>query len=198
VQALNEKAIITRNRYGAEVLNIEDLMILDIDQLKPSFWDLFRKRDKATDKQKMVEKIRKQSQKPAYQNYTFRIYETKKGLRVIVLGKTFNPRAHETTAMMNDFDSDQLYVLLCEKQGCFRARLTPKPARIKLRGHQIKFPRESAKEQKFQTWLADYQAASLNFSVCKLIEQIGSNHPLPEAVQVHDEITGIHRNLPLA
>ncbi len=42
----------------------------------------------------------------------------------------------------------------------------------------------------FQQWLAGYEAASRNFSVCKFIEQIGPGD-IPEAVRFHDETTGI-------
>lgn len=197
VQALDENAVITRNRYGAQVLNVQDLMIMDIDQPKSSFLDLFRRRDESANKQKIVAMVRKLSQKPAYQGYGFRVYETKKGIRVIVLGKTFDPQADATSAMMKEFHCDALYTLLCKRQGCFRARLTPKPSRMKVRGYRVKFPRSAEDEREFQAWLVDYEAASRNYSVCKWVEQIGPGYA-PEAVRVHDEISGVNRHQSLA
>jgi len=198
VRAIDEKAIITRNRYGAQVLNAQDLMIMDIDQPKFSFGDLFRKRDDTTGKQKIVEMVRKLSQKPAYRDCGFRVYETHKGIRVIVLGKTFDPKADATRAMMREFNCDPLYTLLCRKQDCFRARLTPKASRMKLRGHKVKFPRDAQEQQELQAWLSEYEAVSLNFSVCKLVEQIGPAYTLPEAARLHDEISGVGHSQKLA
>lgn len=195
VRVISEKAIVTRNSYGAQVLNIEDVLIMDIDQPKFSFMDLFKQ---TTDKQKMIELVRKLAQKPAYRDYGYRIYETQKGIRVIVLGRTFDPTARETQAMMAEFNCDRLYRFLCQKQKCFRARLTPKASRMNLRGHRVKILRTAEAEMAFQQWLAGYEAASLNYSVCKFIEQIGAGYLLPDAIQFHDEMTGIHRNLTLA
>lgn len=195
VQRLDERAIITRNRYGAQVLNVADMMIMDIDKPPSSFWDIFRKRSDAADKEKIIGHIRKLTQK--YQSCAFRVYETRNGIRVIVLGRSFNPLAAEATAMMQEFRCDPLYARLCRKQGCFRARLTPKPYRMRLRGHRVKMLRSEAEEREFRQWLADYEERSSNFSTCRLVEQIGAA-PLPAAVHVHDEISRVSSGLRLA
>lgn len=194
IREIDEKNIITRNRYGAQVLNAQDLMILDIDKPQSSFFDLFKKQK--DDKTKIIELIHTLAQKPIYQGYGLRIYETFKGIRVIVLGAAFDAKAAATQQMMKEFNCDSLYTLLCNKQGCFRARLTPKPARIKLRAHKVHFPRNHEEDEKLQTWLSTYEAASRNYSVCKFIEQIGSGY-VSESVHLHDEITGAyaHQNL---
>src|SRR5690349_12573456 len=197
VRVINEKAIVTRNRYGAQVLNVQDLMILDIDKPKESLWDRFRRHADAKDKFKIAEMVWLLSKKDTYQGCGFRIYETRNGVRVIVLGKTFDPRAKETVAMMEEFNCDPLYMFLCRKQACFRARLTPKPSRMNLRAHKVKFPRDAEAERAVQEWLIGYEAASQNFSVCKFIGQIGEMQ-IPEAVRFHDEMTGINWNKKLA
>jgi hypothetical protein len=99
--------------------------------------------------------------------------------------------------MMEEFNCDELYTFMCGQQDCFRARLTPKPARMKVRRHKVLFPRSAAEEAEFRAWLAEYEAASQNYSVCKFIEQIGSGNAT-EAVRLHDEITGAHRSQKLA
>jgi hypothetical protein len=198
VRAIDEKAIVTRNRYGAQILNAQEIMILDIDQPKFSLWDVFRRKDDAQSKQKIVEMIRKLAQKSSYQEYGFRVYETQKGMRVIVLGKAFDAKSGASQAMMKEFNCDGLYMLLCKKQDCFRARLTPKPSRMKQRGYKVKFPRSAEEEQLFQTWLLEYEAASKNFSVCKFIEQLGAGHSIPEAVRFHDDVTQAYRGQKLA
>lgn len=197
VRVIDEKAIVTRNRYGAQVLNVEDVMILDIDKPKASFWDLFRRQADAQDKAKIVEMVRTLSRQPRHQGCGFRVYETHKGIRVIVLGRTFDPQADATQAMMKEFNCDALYMLLCKKQACFRARLTPKPSRMRVRGHKVRFPRDGEAEREFRKWLVEYEAASRKFSVCKFVEQIGSGY-IPEAVRFHDEITGIYWRQTLA
>jgi hypothetical protein len=188
VQSVDEKAAITRNRYGAQVLNVEDLMIMDIDRPRFSFWDLFRKPKDG--KTRIVEMVRVLSQKPGYSGLGFRIYETHSGIRVIVLGQTFDAKAAETRRMMKEFNCDRLYMLMCRKQDCFRARLTPKPYRMKLKGYKVKFPRTSDEENEFRQWLGGYEAASRNFRVCKFIEQVGVGS-VNDKVRLHDELVGI-------
>ncbi len=200
VRVLDESSIITRNRYGAQVLNTENLMFLDIDKPKFSFWNLFRKSNSDSNKARIIKMIHKLVQKPIYCEYGFRVYETSKGIRLIVLGKKFDPKDSATRAMMFEFNCDRWYTYLCSKQDCFRARLTPKPSRIKVREPRVKFPRDHKAEIEFQQWLLEYEKASWNFSVCKFVEQIGANYymHIPEVVQIHDEITRANQNRQLA
>lgn len=197
LQIIDDHSAITRNRYGASVLNVENLMILDIDKPKSSFADLFKKKDPAQDKLKIFDMVKKLAAMPKYQSYGFRIYETYQGARVIVLGKDFDPRDHESNSIMNDFNCDGLYTTLCQKQGCFRARLTPKPHRMKMRRYKVQFPRQQ-EDVEFQRWLAEYERESRNFSVCKFVGQIGASHPLSPVIRIHDDLTGIGYSQPLA
>jgi hypothetical protein len=196
LKVIDDKSIISRNRYGAQVLNTEGLMFLDIDSPKFELSGLF-KRGPKDPKQKIFDMVRKLASSPKYNAFSFRIYETFQGARVIVLGKDFDPREQNTVTMMREFNTDPLYTLLCAKQNCFRARLTPKPKRMKMKGYRVKYPREED-EIKFQNWLKDYEYQSQNFSSCKFIEQVGASHFATEAVRVHDEITGATMNYPLA
>ena len=195
IREIDSKAVITRNRYGAQVLNVQDIMILDIDKPKTSFFDIFQKQK--DDKTKIIEMVRSLAKKEIYQTYGLRIYETFKGIRVIFLGGTFIANALETKKIMDEFNCDALYTLLCNKQDCFRARLTPKPRRLKLPWPKVKFPRNSQEDATLQTWLNTYETASRNYSVCKFVEQIGSGY-MPEAVRLHDEMTGAYLQQNLA
>jgi hypothetical protein len=197
LEIIDDHAAITRNRYGAQVLNTEKLLILDIDKPRSTFTDIFRKKDAAQDKLKIFDMVRKLAFTSKYQDYGFRIYETYQGARVIVLGKDFDPRDRETSKMMNEFNCDGLYMTLCHKQNCFRARLTPKPYRMKMRRYKVQYPREEV-DAALRQWLADYERESRNFSVCKFIEQAGARHSLNNVVQLHDEITGTNFRQPLA
>lgn len=197
LQTIDDKSIITRNRYGAQVLNTENLMFLDIDKPRTSFGDLFKKKDPTQHKARIFDSIRKLASSLKYSSLGFRIYETFQGARVIVLGKDFNMRDRETVSMMNEFYCDALYVAICRKQVCFRARLTPKPYRMNMQPYKVQYPRETD-DPIFQNWLRDYEYQSRNYSSCKLVEQIGASLLMPDAVKIHDEITGISYNLPLA
>jgi len=192
LQTIDAHSAITRNRYGARVLNIENLMILDIDKPKPAaggLGGLFKKKDTRPPKEQIFEMVRNLAT-TKYKDLSFRIYETHQGARVIVLGREFDPRDDATKKMMDEFNCDPLYTLLCNKQGCYRARLTPKPSRMKLKGFKVKYPREGD-DSEFQRWVSEYENMSRSFSVCKLIEQIGASHYVTDVVRLHDEVTGV-------
>ncbi len=197
VTSWDECAVITRNRYGAQVLNAADLMIVDIDQPPFSFWDLFIRPRPDAVKERIISRVRRLAEWPRYHHLGLRLYETKNGIRVIVLGGKYDPRSDETLSMLKDFNCDALYARLCRRQGCFRARLTPKPHNLRLRRPPCKFPRRPEEEADFQKWLMDYEAASGRFRVCRFIEQIGPGMT-PESVRRHDELCGVERDLPLA
>ena len=193
LQMIDDHSAITRNRYGAQVLNTEHLMILDIDKPKSTdggLGGLFRKKDTRPPKEQIFEMVRNLAASAKYNEYGFRTYETFQGARVIVLGRSFDPRGSETKKIMQEFNCDPLYSTLCHKQGCFRARLTPKPYRMKMKPYKVHYPREDV-DSEFQRWLAEYEGASRTFSVCRFIEQVGARQPLNEVVQIHDEITGV-------
>jgi hypothetical protein len=200
LQIIDDHSAITRNRYGAQVLNTENLMILDIDKPKSSgggLAGLFKKKDTRPPKEQIFDAVRQLAATPKYKDYGFRIYETCQGARVIVSGRDFDPRAAETKRIMDDFHCDPLYITLCVKQGCYRARLTPKPYRMKMRRHKVQFPREGG-DLDFRQWLADYESESRNFNTCRFIEQVGARHYFNDVMQFHDEISGANFRQPLA
>jgi hypothetical protein len=197
LQIIDDHSIITRNRYGAQVLNAEYVLILDIDKPKTSFGNLFKRRDASQDKLKIFDMVKKLAASLRYQEYGFRLYETYQGARVIVLGRDFDARDRETGKLMSEFNCDRLYMTLCQKQSCFRARLTPKPYRMKMRHYKVQFPREG-EDAELQQWLSDYERESRNYSVCKFIEQLGRRQYVNTVVQLHDQITGADFHQPLA
>ncbi len=197
LDTVDEGAVITRNRYGASVLNAERLLILDIDKPKLSLGDLFKRRDSQQAKAKIFEMVRKQAANPKYAGLGFRVYETFQGARVIVLGRDFDARDPATVRLMQDFNSDPLYTLLCQRQRCFRARLSPKPSRMKIRGRRVKFPRPEA-DPDLERWLADYERTSYDFGTCKFVEQVGAALPVTEVVRLHDELTKAYGHQRLA
>lgn len=197
VEKIDDENIITRNRYGALILNSKKLLFIDIDNYSKTIFDFLFK-NKYTSKELMLHKIEKTAKKDKYSNFGFRVYETSKGFRVLVTNKEFNPRSHESKSIMNDFNSDYLYRWLCIKQNCYRARLTPKPYRIKQKGIRVIYPnRNDEQQQKLSNWIKDYEQKSQKFSTCHLVKQYGKVQ-MNDVIEYHDKVTGIKSGYKLA
>lgn len=196
VHRLDPYNVVTRNRYGALVLNSEKMLILDIDQAPTSLWNLLKGQiGKKWHKPKILSLINKKIKK--YPALSFRIYETPKGYRAIATGKDFSGSSHETQQIMKDFNVDDLYSMLCEKQNCFRARLSPKPHRIKLPSPKLIFPRTADEEAIFKNWLKNYEDKAERYASCKFIQATGNVARTP-AIEYHDRMTKATSNLPIA
>jgi hypothetical protein len=144
-------AIVTRNRYGALVLNAANICFIDIDDPEPSsrgfsFWDRLRfifsstayAQAQAQLKQRTLEGVHTW----AAQNPTrsFRLYRTAAGLRLLFTDKLYDPLSPEVDALFKQLGSDPLYRTLTRKQECFRARLTPKPWRCGIEPNSLQYP----------------------------------------------------------
>lgn len=178
-------AVLTRNSYGAIVLNTESVLFGDIDVSEPGLFsgllELFGKPKK--DKAFFIAKIEQyQKQHP---EYTIKVYETFAGLRVVVTNHIFENYSDSAKAIFTALGADPLYVRLCEAQSCFRARLTPKPWRIKLDRPASRFPRHEQSEiNDFANWVQNYEIASAAVSAVKLVSVFGSDFEHPDVARV--------------
>lgn len=198
VETLSTSCVVTRNAYGALVLNSADTMFIDIDAPRWSIFNLFANQDAAWRKNKIIKMIRKHAASPQYRKMAFRVYETSHGIRVIVIGRKFFARSKEAEKIMRDFNADRLYRVLCNKQNCFRARLTPKPARVRYHRPGSRYPRETEEENiEFKRWLAEYQEKAERYAVCRYVESVGGDFP-DNIVKYHDRITKATSQLKLA
>lgn len=185
-------AVITRNSYGAHVLNTDHVLIGDIDYPVPGFFSgllsLIGKKPK--DKTYYLALLRSYQEKN--RSLKIRVYETFAGLRFIICNKLFKADSEEVRQIFKDLEVDPLYKLLCEKQTCFRARLTPKPWRIGLARPATRFPRKQQRDiQQFKNWLKDYENASASRRSAREIASFGSasTHPdVRSVVEFHDKI----------
>lgn len=184
-------AVLTRNSYGAIVLNTESVLFGDIDVAEPGLLtkllQIFGKAKK--DKAFFISKVEQyQKQNPLY---TIKVYETFAGLRVVVTNQVFENYSAPAKAIFSALGADPLYVRLCEAQSCFRARLTPKPWRIKLDRPTSRFPRhEQSDINDFANWVQNYDAASKSVSTVKLIAIFGNDFEHPDVTRVlavHDK-----------
>lgn len=198
VQRLDPANAVTRNRYGALVLNSSDHLMIDIDEPRYRFWEAwFGLRDPHKRKRRIIEQVQARARAADCAGLGLRIYETHKGIRVLVGGRIFDPRARATEAFMRSFNADRLYTTLCRKQGCWRARLTPKPYRMKLRGHRVRWPRDPQQEAAFQAWLPGYEQASATRAACRFVQALGVELRSP-VIEFHDAASGALSGRPLA
>lgn len=206
-----EVALVTRNRYGALVLNTASVCFVDIDfPDRPSSSGLLgglvslfsanrRQQLQAEAQETTLQNVRNWLlQHPEHPGS---LYRTAAGLRLLLTGKRFRPEAQETGALLQELGSDPLYRRLTEKQQCFRARLTPKPWRIGCpTPPHPQWPAPQGDEARRQ-WVRHYEDASQRFRACELLETFGDAPRDPEiraVLEWHDRQACDSRPLPLA
>jgi hypothetical protein len=204
------RAAVTRNVYGALVLNTRDLMFIDVDVDPPKatarallsgVMSLFVKRSAPAPAapDTVVERFRHVADA---HGLGIRVYRTAGGYRGLVTSSLFGPADENARALLGEFGADSLYVRLCEKQNSFRARMTPKPWRIDMRPPTVSYPYETPDEQaRFDAWETEYDAASGGVAVCEFIDEVGPGQMaglFDDLVAFHDEKTKATSGLPLA
>jgi hypothetical protein len=196
-------AVITRNRYGALVLCTAKVMFIDIDVIEedyrmpwPGFWNWLLRRkpkerpDPVADQPERLNEIREKARE---HGIGLRVYRTPNGYRGLVTSRTFEPDSEETLALLRDFGSDDLYVKLCRVQECFRARLTPKPYRMRMRRPFYDYPWEKpSHEAKYRAWERAYENRTKEYSACRFVEHFGTlsiAREVRQIVEIHDGIS---------
>ena len=140
----------------------------------------------------------------AHPDWGLRVYETPKGLRVIVTHTALTSSSPEVQTLFNQLEVDPLYALLCAKQQCFRARVSGKPWRMDLNGlstQERRWPLPAAYQAARQQWVDAYEAQSAQFAACRYLAQVGAATQCAEAqvfVSWHDEACKAHSSLALA
>ena len=197
------EALISRNAYGALVLNTARVFFADIDLPEPAsgglLGALFGKKP-ADPAEAALAKLREwHAHQP---DWALRVYRTRAGLRLLATHDQFDPVSGDTQRLLAGLGSDPLYTILCRSQACFRARLTPKPWRIGLRAPVWRYPFETpAHKVSFDSWLQTYDAARPRYAVCRLMAELGPRSQTAETAAVlvvHDRYACPPGNLPLA
>ena len=207
LRVITPQNVVTRNRYGAEVLNSSELVIVDLDgELPPTNFSLKRLLTglfgAATpsgnlSQAEVLERVAALARRAECQEFPIRVYRTKAGYRLIIDcvldGK-------ECKHLMEAFHADPLYATLCQAQDCYRARLTPKPHRLRLRKCRFNFPEtDAAVLAAQQAWLEEYTSRSRDCAVCRYLGSINApdgraDHPV---IRFHDDRTGAMSDRPL-
>jgi len=203
--------IVSRNSYGCLVLNTAAAMFIDVDLPEPEragcFAGLFGKR-----RSQEAPALREQHEKTELarlgawhvQNpdWGFRIYRTHAGLRYMVTHAPISPDSEEARFAMVQLNADPLYIRLCEAQHSYRARLTPKPWRLRLGRLRVRWPFENPRaEAAFNRWHRKYTAACATRATCAFIGALGPEpiHPhIHPILQLHDHTTRVSTTLELA
>lgn len=203
---------VTRNRYGAEVLNTDRLLIADVDlpELERTTGGgvlrrMFRRStpEPSTEPAPVVERLGTiAGWARDHPGLGVIVYRTASGLRVFVTGLAEPATSAQGEQILAELDADPIYRELCRSHGTFRARLTPKPwrlPRIKAPLGGWPFPDYNA-EFRFQRWLATYEAAAREYAVCRRLATHGPAPSTLEAqiIRLHDDRTRIDVALPLA
>jgi hypothetical protein len=188
--------VLTRNAYGACILNSAKVMFLDLDFPQESVRDGFRRwltglfgQKDPTPEQLLRSHVEKVVEEQG--RLTVRLYRTKAGLRGIVLSRLYDPSSREAVQLLEAFGCDPLYIRLCQAQECFRARLTPKPWRLSHPRPDTRFPwRDEAEEKAQREWEVSYARASEGYAVCEYITTLGNSwtdREVQKVVELHDE-----------
>ncbi len=211
----HEAGVITRNGYGAAVLNTSNAMFIDIDfpnQGGPSYPKLIPNvpdPNGPIPEQRALASVEEWAARNV--GLGIRIYRTARGLRGLITNELLDPTKDSTLDMLRELECDPLYIRLCREQGCFRARLTPKHWRCRMGAPPCEYPmpappsgypwENADAERRYRRWEQEYSAASARYATCRLIKQIGNPEVHPDIAPVlviHDQMTGIQSNLPLA
>lgn len=202
-------AAITRNRYGAAVLNTDAMLIADVDlPTEPAdqssagsgglLGRLFgRGRTGSVDANEEDPDLRgepghgrrgeehrqalaKIGQFCAdHPDLGVRTYRTRNVFRLLVTGTGADPGSTQSQELLSDLGSDELYTLLCRVHDTYRARLSPKPWRLGLAAPAT-YGQRAVGTKQWLKWVADYDAASADVAVCRFI---GSAGPAPSDVE---------------
>jgi len=185
-------AIVTRNAQGADVLNTARVPFFDLDfahlpapGLVGMLARLLGGKPAGSDEERAVAHVERWVRK--LPGTRIRVYRTRAGLRLLMLDRLLDPRGPEARRLLQGLGADPLYTRLCQVQGCFRARLTPKAQRIGMRRIPHEWPAAGERErEEREAWLAEYRERSRGRGVCRFIAELGTGQVQPEAARVRE------------
>jgi hypothetical protein len=209
-----EAVVVTRNAYGAVVLNTSSVLFVDVDLPEtPSprasggglLGRLFgRSSPPPAPPPDPAEEARTRARGWALSRpgWGWRVYRTAAGLRLLATHRSFDPGESEVAQVFEATGADPLYRKLCQVQSCFRARLTPKPWRCGT-PNPPRWPfRHAGQEAAFARWQSGYEASSKAYATCRFEGTAGAEAIHPEVaavVRIHDDLTrAAETGLPLA
>lgn len=170
-------------------------------------WLIWRQHAQAEDKTLSATEqamVRVHETSARYPDWGLRVYQTPMGLRIIVTHTAWNHQAAEVQTLFRELGVDPLYAMLCDKQQCFRARVSAKPWRMGMSGLssvERRWPLSPEHMPARRQWSMVYDKKAEQFAACHFLEQLGNQVLSPEAqafVPWHDAASQAHSKLPLA
>lgn len=188
VHELDSRNVVTRNRYGAEVLNSEETCFIDIDHVRRTFGETWRSffGGARTSVDILIARMESLLSQSENADLGFRLYRTAAGFRLAVEGRHLEPEGPRARKLMDFFNADRIYERLCVSQKCYRARLTPKPSRIRMGRYQDE-----------ASWVEEYDRRRRGHAVCQFVCARGRRLD-GSAIFLHDDRTLCESDLPLA
>ena len=188
LQQVDADNVITRNRYGVQVLNSTSLCFVDVDHFPLSVWESFLGMlgKKTSPEEKLLQVLH--SLCAADESLGARLYRTHKGWRVMLMGDGLAPDSPRMREICRALHADHLYESLCSRQQCWRARLTPKPYRVGVPGYPRPVDSESVNSPEAQEWVQRYESACRGKGVCRLVDVVGRKLQSP-IIELHDRMT---------
>lgn len=138
--------------------------------------------------------------------WAVRIYRTPAGLRVLATHQPFSAEQPEVEAFFKAIGADPQYARMCQRQNCFRARLSAKPWRIGIAAHMRPRPGVWPVNPEHlpvrKAWIAQYEAKAASFAACQFLGTLGSgveHIDIRPVIELHDrESRALVAGLPLA
>lgn len=134
-----------------------------------------------------------------------RLYRTPAGLRVLAMHRPFSPGEPEVAEFFQALRTDPVYVTMCQRQQCFRARVTPKPWRIGITAHlkprRGVWPVRAEAMPARHAWVGAYHEKARAFAACRFLSELGNGGVHEHARQVqhlHDQLCRADSGLPIA
>lgn len=201
------QAALTRSRNGYVVLNATQLMIVDVDHLPGpgagqhvrALWARLRGEPPPAPPTPLDALLRPFLRR--HPEWSVRAYRTRAGYRLLVTHAPLDARDPASLRLMGELRADPLYVRLCRMQGCYRARLSPKPHRAGMVKPAQAYPyRDDRERAAQQAWEARYAQRAAGCAAAELVGVYGTGavHPaLAPLVRLHDE-QAVQAGRPLA
>lgn len=138
-------------------------------------------------------------------DWKLRLYRTPAGFRLLAMHRPFSPVEPETTEFFTALQADPVYVQMCQRQQCFRARVSPKPWRMGITTHLRPKPgiwpvRPEALPIR-RSWIDAYDAKAVEFASCRFETELGQgaiHEHIRPVQQLHDQLCRAESSLALA
>lgn len=141
----------------------------------------------------------------AHPDWHLRVYRTPAGLRALAMHRQFSTADSAVAELFSALAVDPRYALMCQRQHCFRARLTAKPWRMKFHDRMKPpggvWPIVAARLAERERWTRQYDAEARGFAACRYVRSVGASQTDPEVDRVrelHDQRCCALTELPLA